>query len=91
MSKKPEVITFKVDEELAEAIRHIPNRSQFIRAAILSAPGTICPLCNGAGALTPAQKRHWESFAETHSVERCTTCDERFPVCTNAHLSNGSH
>jgi hypothetical protein len=90
MSKKPEVITFKVDEDLAETIRNIPNRSQFIRSAILSALGTVCPLCNGAGILTPAQKRHWESFAETHSVERCEACDARFLVCANAHLSSRS-
>ena len=32
-----EVITFKVESSLAEVIRRLPNRSQFIRSAVLAA------------------------------------------------------
>lgn len=82
--KKDEIITFKVDPELGEAMRHIPNRSQFIRSAILAAMGEVCPLCNGSGVLTPSQKRHWDEFSVNHGVERCGKCDSRFLVCSHA-------
>ncbi|MBW1820039.1 MAG: hypothetical protein JRJ60_23105 [Deltaproteobacteria bacterium] len=61
--KKQNIITFKVDKTLMEVIRDIPNRSQFIRAAIVSALGSVCPVCDGAGMLTPNQKRHWDDFS----------------------------
>jgi hypothetical protein len=83
MKKKQEIITFKVDEDLGEAIREIPNRSEFIRTAIIAALGRVCPLCNGSGMLTPNQKRHWEDFSSDHSVKRCEDCDEQVLVCTN--------
>ena len=72
---KQDVITFKVDESLAEIIRRMPNRSDFIRRAILSSLDNICPLCQGAGILTPQQKRHWTELIEkderpNHSVLR---------------------
>ena len=55
--RKQEIVTFKVDEPLWEAMKGIPNRSEFIRAAILSALDSVCPLCKGSGILTPDQRR----------------------------------
>ncbi len=81
MRKKQETVTFKVDKELMETIKDIPNRSEFIRQAIISALGTICPLCNGRGMLTPNQKKHWDDFSVNHMIERCKDCDERVLVC----------
>lgn len=81
MKRKEEVITFKIDRDLLEAIKGIPNRSEFIRSAILSALGSICPLCNGTGLLTPKQRDHWKDFSNSHSVERCKDCDELILVC----------
>ncbi len=83
MKKKQDIITFKVDEDLREVIKDIPNRSEFIRRSILAALGSVCPLCNGSGILTPNQKRHWDDFAHHHTVIRCRTCDERVLVCGN--------
>ena len=82
MKRKQEIITFKVDEGLLEAIKGIPNRSEFIRGAIIRALGVVCPLCNGTGMLNPDQKSHWQEFAADHSVERCGDCHERFLVCS---------
>ena len=82
MKKKREVITFKVDETLHEIIKDIPNRSEFIRSAIINALGIICPLCNGTGMLNPEQKRHWDDFTADHSIERCDKCQERVLVCS---------
>jgi len=84
MKRKQDIITFKVDEDLREIMKDIPNRSEFIRQAILAAAGGVCPLCNGSGILTPNQKRHWEDFSRHHSVKRCRECDERVLFCTQA-------
>jgi hypothetical protein len=78
---KHEIITFKVEASLAEAIRRLPNRSAFIRSAILTALDHACPLCQGTGILTPEQKRHWGTFAEHHRVTQCEDCDAVYLEC----------
>ena len=79
--KKQEIITFKVDEPLLEAMVGIPNRSEFIRSAILSALDSVCPLCKGSGILTPDQRRHWLEFTEHHALEECEDCHAVHLVC----------
>lgn len=76
-----QIVTFKAEEALVEAMEDIPNRSEFIRSAILAALNGVCPLCHGTGVLSPHQQRHWEDFSQTHSVERCHECDEGKLVC----------
>jgi hypothetical protein len=88
MSKtKGEVITFKADAELFKALQAIPNRSEFIRAAILAALENVCPVCQGAGLLTPEQRRHWEFFAKDHRLKQCGDCEAHYIVCE----CDGSH
>lgn len=79
--KKEEIITFKVDERLAQAMSGISNRSEFIRAAILSALGNTCPVCQGTGILSVSQRGHWDTFARHHHVEKCRECNESHLVC----------
>jgi len=71
---KTEIITFKVDEELAELIQRLPNKSEFIRQAVMAAMNNTCPLCQGTGRLTPAQKTHWNEFTQHHEIEECGDC-----------------
>lgn len=78
---KDEVITFKVDEALSEAMSGISNRSSFIRQAILSALGNVCPLCNGTGTMSVSQKEHWEEFKRHHHLKTCTDCNDAYIVC----------
>ena len=78
---KSGVITFKADASLVEAIRALPNRSAFIRDAILAALENACPLCAGTGVLSADQMRHWEEFAADHSVAQCGKCREFRLVC----------
>jgi hypothetical protein len=78
---KPHVITFKADPSLEEALRRIPNRSEFIRGAILASLENLCPLCEGTGLLSPNQKAHWQALAATHSVDECQGCHETHLVC----------
>jgi hypothetical protein len=84
VKKKQEIITFKVDEDLLKAIKDIPNRSDFIRKAIIEALGSVCPLCNGAGMLTPNQKRHWDDLSADHFVQKCNDCQESILICSSA-------
>jgi len=78
---KSDVITFKADASLMEAIRGLPNRSAFIRHAILTALDNACPLCAGTGVLSADQMKHWEEFAADHSVSQCGKCREFRLVC----------
>jgi uncharacterized protein YbaR (Trm112 family) len=84
MGGKQQIITFKAEEALVEAMEDIPNRSEFIRSAILAALDGVCPLCHGTGVLNSHQQRHWQEFSRTHSVERCNECDEGKLVCVAA-------
>lgn len=79
--QKVEIVTFKADASLLEAMRGVPNRSEFIRTAVLHALQNICPLCKGTGLLTPNQRRHWESFAQDHRIKECAECHEFAVVC----------
>ncbi len=83
--KKDEVITFKVDEDLAEAMTGIRNRSAFIRKAILDALGSTCPVCQGTGILSAAQLEHWRAFSAHHQVVRCDSCNEYRLICEHEH------
>ncbi len=80
---KQATISFKAEESLADILRMIPNRSEFIRGAILSALDNVCPLCRGTGILNPQQKSHWEQFATDHPMAECRKCNEWYPVCTH--------
>ena len=85
MKKKQSIITFKVDDDLLGAIKNIPNRSEFIRSAILEALGSVCPICNGSGVLTKNQKRHWDDFTTDHSLQVCNDCNKNILVCNCLH------
>ncbi len=84
---KEEVITFKVDASLAGAMKGIPNRSQFIRGAILAALDSVCPVCMGTGVLTIHQRRHWDDFAHQHRFEECPDCHVKHLIsCRKGHV-----
>ncbi len=80
---KQTVVTFKADESLVEALQGIPNRSLFIRSAVLAALENTCPLCLGTGILTPEQRAHWESFSVDHQMKECKICHEWHLVCSH--------
>ena len=81
MKKKSEIITFKADASLLEALQGVENRSSFIRAAVLAALDSTCPLCKGSGILTPNQRKHWQEFSDKHSIRECDDCNELHLVC----------
>ncbi|MBD3401845.1 CopG family transcriptional regulator [candidate division GN15 bacterium] len=81
--QKSDVITFKADDSLVEALQQIPNRSEFIRSALLAALENTCPVCQGRGVLSPSQKRHWEEFLHDHALKECDDCHEIHLVCAH--------
>ncbi len=86
--KKQETITFKVDDVLAEALKQVPNKSEFIRTALMSALENGCPLCQGTGILTPEQRKHWRGFLDNHTVEKCDECNAVHLVCDVCETEN---
>ncbi len=88
--KKQGVITFKADGDMLEALERIPNKSEFIRAAVLSALDESCPLCGGTGTLNPHQRMHWRHFLKEHTLIRCQTCNGFEINCTQCHSSGDS-
>ncbi len=86
--EKLDIITFKVPESLRDAMKGIPNRSEFIRAAVITALDNICPLCRGTGLIMPNQRPHWEEFANDHHFEECETCNAVHVVCDRTGTKN---
>ena len=76
-----DIISFKVDHDLAELLKHVRNRSEFIRGAILAALGKTCPLCNGSGILDDAQRGRWTAFTASHPLTECGRCHETVFTC----------
>ena len=87
--RKDAIITFKVDESLAGAMRGIPNRSEFIRCAILGALDSTCPVCKGTGMLTLQQREEWRDCMNISGVEKCDTCTSMRVVTPGGNGTNG--
>ncbi|MFH1688545.1 MAG: CopG family transcriptional regulator [bacterium] len=87
---KSEILTFKVDESLRDAMRGIPNRSDFIRRAVIAALDNTCPVCQGTGVLSVDQRGHWDEFARNHIVQECGDCHEMHLVCRSRTRSGRS-
>lgn len=91
---RPQIVTFKADPSLMEAMKGITNRSEFIRNAVLASLDSVCPLCRGTGILTPNQRKHWDSFAANHVLQECDDCHETHLVCAQgpkAAAHSGEH
>ena len=50
-------VTFRVDRDLAEALRELPNQTKFVEDALRNALGQTCPVCHGEGRLPPRDIR----------------------------------
>ncbi|GAB4281503.1 MAG: hypothetical protein Kow0029_26650 [Candidatus Rifleibacteriota bacterium] len=79
--KKADTVTFKVDPNLLQILQSMPNRSEFIRSAILNALEHVCPLCSGTGVLSPAQKNCWDKFSRNHEIKKCAESDQIRILC----------
>ncbi len=79
-------VTFKVDEELANFLKALPNRSKFIRDAIMSKMAVPCPACGGSGKMSKRQAMDLQALLESHYVGRCLNCGTKvtYTTCTQA-------
>lgn len=78
---KSDIISFKADSALMAALKGVPNRSEFIRSAVLAALENACPVCGGSGVLSVEQRHHFDRFLDDHSLKECEECHETHLVC----------
>src|SRR5437899_3151309 len=83
MSRKPpktSVVAFKVEAELADLLNKLPNKSAFIRKAIVAQLGMACPLCNGAGVVPRVIHDHYASLLAKFNSRHCDGCGDALPL-----------
>lgn len=76
-AKANRTVAFKTDAAMADLLDSLPNRSEFIRRAILGQLHRNCPVCRGAGVVPIGIGEHYaEVFASNDE-----TSDQRSAVC----------
>jgi hypothetical protein len=85
-TKKTEIVAFKVEEELAEFLNKLPNKSDYIRKAIIAQFGMACPLCTGTGVVSRGLHNHYKPVIEANNQHACHLCDtlEAIPLNLDA-------
>jgi hypothetical protein len=77
---KTEVVAFKVEEELAQFLNKLPNKSAFIRKAIAAQLGMACPLCNGKGVVPRGVHDHYAALLDQLNRRHCDGCGDDMPL-----------
>lgn len=77
---KKAVVAFKVEEQLAEFLNKLPNKSAFIRKAIVAQLGMACPLCNGAGVVPRGVHDHYAPLLRQFNQSHCDRCGHELPL-----------
>ena len=73
-SLKKQIVAFKVEDELAEFLNNLPNKSDFIRKAILAQFGMTCPLCIGSGVVPRGVHDHYNPVIAKYNQRPCDKC-----------------
>ena len=81
---KKEIVAFKVEPELAEFLDKLPNKSEFIRRAILAQFGMTCPLCAGSGVVPRGVHDHYRPIITKHDRAACEKCKAEVTIPLNA-------
>src|SRR5436853_7915088 len=71
---KTAVVAFKVENELAELLNKLPNKSAFIRNAIAAQLGVSCPLCRGNGVVPRGVHDHYAPLLAQFQHRNCEGC-----------------
>src|SRR3954451_3918557 len=77
---KNEVVAFKVEQELADLLDKLPNKSAFIRKAIEAQLGRACPLCQGKGVVPRGVHDHFAPIVEQTRMSSCDSCGDALPL-----------
>ena len=72
--QKKTVVAFKVEEDLADLLNKLPNKSAFIRKAIEAQLGRACPLCHGKGVVPRGVHDHFAPLLKKLSSRHCDGC-----------------
>src|SRR4051794_26849306 len=85
-AQKKQIVAFKVEDELADFLDALPNKSEFIRKAILAQFGMTCPLCAGSGVVDKGIHDHYETIIANHNTRPCEKCRTAvsFPMTLDA-------
>src|SRR5204863_9570575 len=79
-SPKSQIVAFKVEEDLADFLNKLPNKSAFIRKAIVAQLGMACPLCTGSGVVPTGIHDHYAPLMSKHNVRKCDGCGEKLAL-----------
>jgi hypothetical protein len=84
--KKPSksLVAFKVEPELAEVLNRLPNKSAFIRSAIVAHLSLGCPLCHGKGIVPRGIHDLFAALIQAHRVQPCVGCGGELRLPTDA-------
>ena len=78
--QKQTVVSFRVDQHLAEMLDHLPDKSTFIREALLRRFHTACPFCGGRGVLPQILADWFQAHTPDFEPLECTCCHYRYPA-----------
>ena len=73
-TKAKVVVAFKVEEDLADLLNKLPNKSAFIRKAIAAQLGVSCPLCHGKSVVPRGVHDHYAPLVSEHNTKPCDMC-----------------
>jgi hypothetical protein len=79
-ARKDRVVAFKVEEELADLLDKLPNKSAFIRKAIEAQLGRPCPLCHGKGVVPRGVYDHIAPQLQQINARNCDGCGHELHV-----------
>jgi hypothetical protein len=82
---KSAIVALKVDAETAALLDALPNKSEFIRAAVRARLDELCPLCRGSGLRPEATVSHAPGGRHLHALPRfrCGDCGRESPVVSD--------
>jgi hypothetical protein len=69
-------VAFKVEQELADLLNKLPNKSAFIRKAIAAQLGVACPLCLGRGVVPRGVHDHYAPLVAKYNSRDCDGCGD---------------
>ncbi|MCG3135001.1 MAG: hypothetical protein HMLKMBBP_02494 [Planctomycetes bacterium] len=75
---KSVVVTFRVDSHLAEALDRIPDKSAFIREALVNRLHEPCPACNGTGRVDCDAAEWLAGVLRENGATNCECCGTAF-------------
>jgi len=73
---KTAVVAFKIEEDLADFLNQLPNKSAFIRKAIAAQMSMACPLCNGSGQVSRWSHDHYLPLLASLNSRSCDGCGD---------------